>query len=86
MINESDILLNNEIKVTSLRSSWFGQTGIVRKVMADNRTLEVELHKHGKVIFFDAALVGEIQEPVAMPKGEPNLGPDAHSVLPTNRI
>ena len=86
MTNESDILLNNEIKVPSLRSSWFGQTGIVRKVMADNRTLEVELHKHGKVIFIDVSLVGEIQEPVAMPKGEPNLGPDANSVLPTNRI
>ena len=86
MINESDILLNNEIKVTSLRSSWFGQTGIVRKVMADNRTLEVELHKHGQVIFIDASLVGEIQEPVAMPKGEPNLGPDANSLLPVNRI
>ena len=86
MINEIDILINNEIKVTSPRSSWWGQTGVVRKVMADDRTLEVELHKHGKVIFIDASLVSEIQEPVAMPKGEPNLGPDANSVLPSNRI
>jgi len=85
-MNEVEILLNNEVKVTSPRSSWFGQTGVVRKVMADDRTLEVELHKHGKVIFIDASLVSEIQEPVAMPKGEPNLGPDANSVLPSNRI
>jgi hypothetical protein len=86
MINEIDILINNEIKVTSPRSSWWGQTGVVRKVMADDRTLEVKLHKHGEVIFIDASLVSEIQEPVAMPKGEPNLGPDANSVLPSNRM
>lgn len=86
MINEIDILVNNGIKVTSPRSSWWGQTGIVRKVMADNRTLDVELDNTKKRIFIDASLVSEIQEPVAMPKGEPNLGPDANSVLPSNRI
>ena len=87
MLNEAQILPNNEVKVTSPRSSFFGETALVRKVMADGRTLEVEIARSsGKIAFIDASLVSEIQEPVAMPKGEPNLGPDANSVLPSNRI
>ena len=89
MINEIDILINNEVKVTSPRSRFRGQVGIVKKIMADGRTLEVALDnrfKREERIFIDASLVSEIQEPVAMPKGEPNLGPDANSVLPSNRI
>lgn len=75
MTNEANILLNNEIKVTSPRSSWFGQTGIVRAIMADGRTLDVVLNKHGKEIFIDASLVSEIQEPVKMAPLPQSLGP-----------
>lgn len=86
MINEANILLNNEVKVTSPRSSWFGQTGMVRAIMADGRTLDVVLDKHGKEIFIDVTLVSEIRERTQFAKGEPNLGPDANSVLPHNRL
>ena len=77
----AELLLNNEVKVTSPRSSWFGQTGIVRAIMADGRTLDVVLNKHGKEILIDVTLVGEIQEPTQFAKGEPNLGPIANSVV-----
>ena len=87
MINKVQILLNNEVKVTSPRSSWFGKTALVRKIMADGRTLEVEIARSsGKIVFIDASLVSEIQEPAPHAKGEPNLGPDANSLLPVNRI
>ena len=86
--DEAQLLLNNEVKVTSPHSQWFGHTGRVNKVMADSRTLEVQLNPpaHHDVVFIDVTLVGEIQEPVAHAKGEPNLGPDGNSVLPRNRI
>ena len=93
MLNEVKILLNNEIKVTSPRSQFVGLTGRVRKILSDDRTLEVELDKPtlrhfcgGKVIFIDFTLVSEIHEPPAHAQGEPNLGPDANSLLPKNRI
>ena len=81
MINETNILVNNEIKVTSPRSSWFGQTGIVRAIMADGRTLDVVLNKHGKEIFIDASLVSEIQEPSTQVQQPQSLGPIANSVV-----
>ena len=85
MINEAEILLNQEVKINA--GQFRGKTALVRKVMADGRTLEVEIARSsGKIAFIDASLVSEIQEPVAMPKGEPNLGPDANSILPSNRI
>ena len=92
MLNEAQILLNNEIKVTSLRSQWFGHIGIVNKVMADGRTLEVRLNSPANhdVVFIDVSLVGEVQEKhindrfCANP--DQSLGPDANSVLPKNRI
>ena len=77
MINKADILLNNEIKVTSPRSQWFGHTGRVNKVMADGRTLVVKLTPGctKDVIFIDVTLVSQIQEPVKMAPLPQSLGP-----------
>ena len=85
---EARLLLNNEVKVTSQRSRWFGHIGRVNKVMADGRTLEVELTLGctRDVIFIDVTLVGEVQEPCRWPKQEQSLGPDANSVLPEDRL
>ena len=58
---EAQILLNNEVKVTDHRSQLVGQTGIVKAIMADGRTLDVKL-SHGKNAFLDVTLVSEIQE------------------------
>ena len=84
MLNEAQILLNNEIKVISPRSIFRGRTGIVKKIMADGRTLEVALadrFKPEERIFIDASFVSEIQEVMEARKGEPNLGPIANSVV-----
>jgi len=58
---EAQILLNNEVKVTDHRSQFVGQTGIVKQVMHDGRTLDVKL-SNGKFVFLDVTLVSEIQE------------------------
>jgi hypothetical protein len=58
---EAQILLNNEVKVTDRRSQLVGQTGIVKAIMADGRTLDVKL-SNGKNAFLDVTLVSEIQE------------------------
>ena len=82
MINETDILLNNEIKVTF--GQFRGQTGIVTKVMADGRSLEVMLANRNKAddrVFIDVTFVREIIEPAPHAKGEPDLGPIANSVV-----
>ena len=70
---EAQILLNNEVKVTDHRSQLVGQTGIVKAIMADGRTLDVKL-SNGKNAFLDVTLVSEIQE---RQHGEPakSLGP-----------
>jgi ribosomal protein L21E len=83
MINEADILLNNEVKVTAPRSQWHGHTGIVKKVMADGRTLEVRLNPpaHHDVVFIDVGLVSEIQEPSTQVQQPQSLGPIANSVV-----
>ena len=82
MINNADLLVNNEVKVTAPHSRWHGKTVLVRKVMADGSTLEVELaHEHGKIAFIDVGLVSEIQEPYSWPKQEQSLGPIANSVV-----
>ena len=57
----AQILLNNEVKVTDHRSQLVGQTGIVKAIMADGRTLDVKL-SNGKNAFLDGTLVSEIQE------------------------
>ena len=82
---EAALLLNNEIKVTDLRSQLGGQTGMVEAIMADGRTLDVKL-SNGKNAFLDVTLVSEIQEPTQFAKTEQSLGPDANSVLPHNRL
>jgi len=84
-ITEAQLLLNNEVKVTSPRSQFFGRTGIVAKVMADGRTLELDLFGTNKVCFIDVTLVSEIQEPTWFAKGEPDLGPIANSVVQAGR-
>ena len=82
---EAQLLLNQEVVVTSHMSRFTGRHGIVNKVMADGRTLDVDLEGVGDV-FLDVTLVGEIQEPTQFAKTEQSLGPDANSVLPQNRL
>jgi hypothetical protein len=79
-ITEAKLLLNNEVKVTALHSQFHGQTGVVKAIMADGRTLDIELMKARRA-FVDVTSVGEIQEPVEFAKGEPDLGPIANSVV-----
>jgi len=84
-ITEAQLLLNNEVKIKM--GQFAGQTGLVRRIMADGRTLEVKLNNShcvnwgGKMIFVDVTMVSEIQEPVEFAKGEPDLGPIANSVV-----
>ena len=87
-ITEAQLLVNNEVRVTSRQSQWFGRTGLVRGVMADGRTLEVNLRSTAAGlfstqanVFIDVTLVGEIQEPYNWPKQEQSLGPIANSVV-----
>ena len=85
---EASLLLNNEIKVISPRSQWYGHIGRVNKIMADGRTLEVQLTPGctKDVVFLDVTLVDEVREQYPWPKQEQSLGPDANSVLPKNRL
>ena len=92
-ITEAQLLVNQEVKVTSPRSQFWGRTGLVRSVMADGRALEVNLRSKAAGVFstqdnvfIDVTLVGEIQESYDWPKQEQSLGPDANSVLPKNRL
>jgi ribosomal protein L21E len=82
MINETNILVNNEVKVTAPRSQWHGKHALVRRVMADGRTLEVEIaNESGKIVFIDVGLVSEIQEPSTQVQQPQSLGPIANSVV-----
>ena len=83
-ITEAQLLLNNEVKVTSRRSQFFGEIGYVRNIMADGRTLEIEIGKT-LLAFIDVTLVSEIQEPTQYAQGEPDLGPIANSVVQSGR-
>jgi len=92
-ITEAQLLVNQEVKVTSPHSKWYGRTGLVRRVMADGRSLEVNLRSTAAGlfstqdnVFIDVTLVGEIQEQTQYAKTEQSLGPDANSVLPNNRL
>ena len=84
MINEVDILVNNEVRINV--GLFAGKTALVRKVMADGRSLEVEIARSsGMIAFVDASMVSEVQEPTKFAKGEPDLGPIANSVVQSGR-
>jgi transcription elongation factor len=83
-ITEAQLLLNQEVRVNM--GQFTGRTGIVNKVMADGRTLDITLFGSNKMVFIDVTLVGEVREPTQYAKTEQSLGPDANSVLPTNRL
>jgi transcription antitermination factor NusG len=77
---EASILVNNEVKINI--GQFRGETALVRKVMADGRSLEVEIAKSsGKIAFVDVTFVSEIQEPTWFAKTEQSLGPIANSVV-----
>ena len=79
---QAKILLNNEVKVTDHRSEFVGKIGLVRKVMADGRTLEIELaHTGGMIVLLDVTLVSEIQERTQFAKTEQSLGPIANHMV-----
>ena len=83
-ITEAQLLLNQEVKIN--RGQFAGKTAFVREVMADGRSLEVEVaHTSGKIAFVDVTFVSEIQEQTQFAKGEPNLGPVANSVVQDGR-
>ena len=77
---QAKILLNNEVKITDHRCQFVGQTGIVKQVMLDGRTLDVKL-ANGKFVFVDVTLVSEIQEPTQFAKTEQSLGPIANHMV-----
>ena len=83
-ITEAQLLLNQQVVVTSHMSRFTGRTGIVNNIMADGRTLNITLDGVGDV-FLDVTLVGEIQERTHYAKGEPNLGPVANSVVQAHK-
>ena len=83
---QAKILLNNDVKVTDHRSEFWNCTGRVRNIMADGRTLEIDLDWDGKTVFLDVTFVDEIRERTQYAKTEQSLGPDANSVLPHNRL
>jgi hypothetical protein len=81
-ITEADLLLNQEVKVTT--GLYRGRTGIVDKVMADGRSLQIALHDRFKAherVFLDVTFVSEIKEAYNWPKQEQSLGPIANSVV-----
>jgi len=83
-ITEAQLLCNQEVKIN--RGQFAGKTAFVRKVMADGRSLEVEIaHTSGKIALVDVTLVSEIQEPTYFAKGEPDLGPIANSVVQAHK-
>ena len=77
---EARLLLNNEVVVTSHMSRFTGRKGRVNAVMADGRTLDVDLEGVGDV-FLDVTLVDEVREQYPWPKQEQSLGPIANSVV-----
>ena len=85
-ITEAQLLLNQEVRIKM--GQFAGKTALVRKVMADGRSLEVEIaHTSGKIAFIDVTLVSEVRDVVGgVLAGEQSLGPDANSVLPHNRL
>jgi hypothetical protein len=83
-ITEAQLLLNQEIVVTSHLSRFTGRKGRVNAISADGRSLDVTLEGVGDV-FLDVSLVGEIQEQTYFAKGEADLGPIANSVVQAHK-
>ena len=77
---EAKLLLNNEVRVVDSRAGFYGQTGIVKQIMHDGRTLDIKL-SNGKFVFLDVTFVSEINERTHYAKGEPDLGPVANSLI-----
>tara|TARA_R110000824_G_scaffold391514_1_gene589326 strand:- start:3091 stop:3345 length:255 start_codon:yes stop_codon:yes gene_type:complete len=61
IITEAQLLLNQQVKVTSNLSQFTGLTGRVNRIMEDERTLDITLDDGGDV-FLDVSLVGEIKK------------------------
>ena len=79
-ITEAQLFCNQEVKIN--RGQFAGKTALVRKVMADGRSLEVEVaNTSGKIAFVDVTFVSEIQEQTQFAKTEQSLGPIANSVV-----
>ena len=79
-ITEAQLLLNQQVVVTSHMSRFTGRTGIVNKVMPDGRTLDVDLDGVGDV-FLDVTLVGEVRDTLNQSQEQQSLGPIANSVV-----
>ena len=78
---EAQLLLNQDVRVTFAQSQFWNCTGRVRNIMADGRTLEIDLDWDGKSGLLDVTFVGEIQERTQFAKTEQSLGPIANSVV-----
>ena len=86
-ITEAQLLLNQQVRINM--GKFTGRTGIVKRIMADGRSLEVNILGvcgSTPTVFLDVTLVGEVHEPTQYAKTEQSLGPDANSVLPNNRL
>ncbi len=79
-ITEAQLLLNQEVVVTSHMSRFTGRKGRVNAIMADGRTLDVDLNGVGDV-FLDVTLVGEVRDTPTNQRQEQSLGPIANSVV-----
>ena len=78
---EAQLLLNQDVRVTFAQSQFWNCTGRVRNIMADGRTLEIDLDWDCKTVLLDVTFVGEIQERTQFAKTEQSLGPIANSVV-----
>ena len=78
---EAQLLLNQDVRVTFAQSQFWNCTGRVRNIMADGRTLEIDLDWDGKTVLLDVTFVGEIQERTQFAKTPQSLGPIANSVV-----
>ena len=79
-ITETQLLLNQEVIVTSRMSRFVGRRGIVTGIMADGRTLDVLVDGVGDV-FLDVTLVGEVRDTPNNQRQEQSLGSIANSVV-----
>jgi len=77
-MNEANLLVNNEIIVKGI-SRFAGRRGTVTRVMADGRSLDVDLEGVGDV-FLDVTLVEEVRDTPRV-KTQQSLGPVANSVV-----